>query len=514
MNEHTEFEKLLKDKFANSFEQPDDLLWKRLDNQLQHNDEKEKRRKFIIWGLSSLSALVVLLGVILYGTNNTEKRNYAVSENQQTSSEVRMTKIEKVQREYTPFITRVERGFLKVLKKNENKNSFVVQKHYVNTLESFIPKNTFTKSANYNRKNKTDLSSPHFEQIGDIDKIERNHAKQTSPVNNEDLLHDNAVNNKTIIDPLTINPTYEIKQHDKLTTVGVDTNNTTTNVHSEDVKTDTAYKSIFEKMEIGNVPPSDVLKEVNTALSIWFIGVQLIPSFSSRQLISSIANSSKVDFYNSHEEGQVKMSFGAFGGLEIYKNISIRSGLSYSAFTSAVSVSNMSLVFDTLENNLNIETEYGDYTIQQDEFDDDFDDEDPEEEELNEEDSSALNLSYTNSQTLNFIQLPIYCEFGFNRNKWKWSIGTGLIYGYLANAKTEFTTTGYAPVKRNNTSQFNRNSICGSVNIGVEYALSSQFSLKAAPQFSYMFTPINSANQLTIKPFWVGLDFSLKYHLK
>lgn len=515
MNEHTEFEKLVKDKFANSFEQPEDLLWKRLNDQLQHNDEKVKRRKFIIWGVSSLSVLVVLIGTVLFGSNNSDNQKYTTSENQQTAPELRKTKIAKVQSESTSFNMRNERVIQTGPKANKNKISFVGQKQDLNTQVSFVPKNNGAKSGNYNHKNKTDLSSPHFEQIGDIDKIERNHVKQTTAVNHEDLLLDIPVNKETIIDPLTIHSFDETKQHDKSTVEGVDTKSTVAAVNStEDVKTVTADTSTSEKTEIVNVPPADVLKVASPALRTWFIGVQLNPSYSSRQLMSNTANSSKVDFYNSHEEGQMTMSFGAFGGLELNKNFSIRSGLSYSAYTSTVSVSNMSLAFDTLDNNLNIETEYGDYSIQQDEFDDDSEDEDPEEEELNEGDSTILNLSYTNSQTLNFIQVPIYCEFGFNRNKWKWSIGTGLIYGYLANAKTEFTTTGYAPVNRNNTSQFNRNSLCGSLNIGVEYALSSQFSLKAAPQFSYMFTPINSANQLTIKPFWAGLDFSLKYYLK
>ena len=65
---YNQFDELIKDKFSSGIEQPDDIFWKRLNDQLKINDEKFIRRRFYRWGFGSV-LLIITIGICLFFSN-------------------------------------------------------------------------------------------------------------------------------------------------------------------------------------------------------------------------------------------------------------------------------------------------------------------------------------------------------------------------------------------------------------------------------------------------------------
>jgi outer membrane protein W len=123
-------------------------------------------------------------------------------------------------------------------------------------------------------------------------------------------------------------------------------------------------------------------------------------------------------------------------------------------------------------------------------------------------------LSFSNSQTLKFLQIPIEIEFGMQRNKFRYFFRTGFSYSYLISEKSEFVTAGFAPVRKENVSLLYRNSLTTSFAVGVEYIFNQNWALLLSPNFTYYLTSLNRNLAFKTMPFWVGLETSVKYYIK
>jgi hypothetical protein len=273
--------------------------------------------------------------------------------------------------------------------------------------------------------------------------------------------------------------------------------------------------TMVDSTEVLNDVTNDPSPGIKPLKKTWSFGASLNSVYSYRNLKDGTTSSTVMNaaHYNAYEKGSIQLNIGLSAGYTINNLISVRSGINYASYNITYKVENLSMYFDTTDNDLSIETTYGDFEIDQEDFEDD-DDTDIEENELNEEDTNIMVLSFSNSQTLKFLQIPIEIEFGMQRNKFRYFIRTGFSYSYLVSEKSEFVTDGFAPVRKDNVSLLNRNAITTSFTVGVEYVFNQNWAILLSPNFTYSLTSLNTNSAFKTMPFWVGLETSVKYYLK
>jgi long-subunit fatty acid transport protein len=213
---------------------------------------------------------------------------------------------------------------------------------------------------------------------------------------------------------------------------------------------------------------------------------------------------------NEHENGDLTINMGVSAGYRINKYFSVNSGLNL--FSSSINFqgNNGILDFDTVNNDLQVETSSGEYTINES----DFNNEEGNNEEFNQDNDETIQIDYTNNQHLKYIQIPLNFSFGIQKNKFRYFINSGIAYNRLVSDKNTFTTNGFSTVRSSNLNLVSKTNLTQTIALGVEYLIQPNMSISCSPTFTSSLININKSSTIQSKPYWLGLNFSINYFIK
>ena len=212
--------------------------------------------------------------------------------------------------------------------------------------------------------------------------------------------------------------------------------------------------------------------------------------------------------FASNEKGltatNVKIGFQA----KLGRHLELGIGIGSSALLTQQILQNQVVEIDPLTDNLNFESSISSFQIHEDHIHDDP--EDQEENELNFEDSTSFHLNYQISNSIKSIQVPLSAGFVFNWNNWKVSMKTGLIYNHITQANQVLNINGFKAIRNNLASQVVSNSYFHVIQLGAEYPVSTHFSVLLSPKYSYALKSISKSTVL--RPNALGLECALKFY--
>jgi len=212
--------------------------------------------------------------------------------------------------------------------------------------------------------------------------------------------------------------------------------------------------------------------------------------------------------YASNEKGltttNVKLGFQA----QLGRHLELGIGLGTSAYLTQQTLQNQVVEIDPLAVNLNFESSISSFQIHEDHLQDDPDDQ--EENELNFQDSTSFHLNYQISNSIKSIQVPMTAGVMFQVNKCKLTLKTGLIYNHITQANQVLNINGFNAIRNNVASQLVSNSYFHLIQLGAEYPVSKHFSVLVAPKYSYALKSISKSTVL--RPNVLGFECALKFY--
>lgn len=508
-NFDSEFEHLIREKITENQMDPESLLWKRLQDQLHHNDELARLKRNRVYFLSS--ALVVLtiglatlIGNVQWvGENEKQHAGVVIQiesalENSKVKSEIKTTEIKPSTQKETKI-------------KSSSLNIVSVQPVAENEEFQKMPQTMSSVAESNEESNRTDIVVSQNDEL----------FHETNPTDvaviQQNELYESAAQHGAILNS-DESPTHEVSTPEE---VELSQNSYSTQV--EELVISIPEESIvqeiilpFEHVQAAQNNQNVLLDKMPPALfGRLSYTLNLSPAYGYRtardQSSGSVLNAAH---FNGAESGKLALN-GSVGVMYSFTPlITVKSGVQLSTVLSDYSVSNLQVFTDTTEKFVNVESAYGQIHLPESNFHhDDDDNPDEEEEEENEMDTTSVILSFTNAQTLRLVQIPIAVEFGVLHGKLRYIAGAGLTYGYLASAHSDFTANGFTTIRSDVRSLFNRNSLSGAVHFGVEYSILPMLSVRATPSFTYMLTKMNRTGNVSTHGFWGGIDVGLRFRL-
>lgn len=183
-------------------------------------------------------------------------------------------------------------------------------------------------------------------------------------------------------------------------------------------------------------------------------------------------------------------------------------GIGSSHYMTEELVQNKLVSVDQIQHQMNFESSISSFQIHEDHLQDDP--EDQEEHELNFQDSTAFHLNYSLSHSIKSTQVPITAGLVFQLNKCKLSMRTGLIYNHMTQATSSINIRGFNAIQNDIRPQLVANSYYQMLQIGAEFPISSRCSLMFAPKYTYALKSISKASML--RPNSLGLECALKFY--
>ena len=476
-NSHREFDDLIREKLMGSHEEPELLLWKRLQDQMRYNDEKQRNRKRMIFMLSSL-LIGISIGLLTLLANwpigRDAKPVQVSSANQHLVSSVKLKKVTSQK------------------KANSTRDEGIGQ-----TTQSDV---VITPSLENHVSEETTQGSP----VQDANLANINGRNATPEMTNDSPSIENTAN--------AVSQDAEQFEKSEMETAEVINHVDVSNAGNQQEEIKEAEVAAEMEVQILPVKP-DLGPMTSLNLSKFSLWMNLNPAYSYRTVTdkSTIMGPSTAHFNNA-EQGKTNFNVGFGAAYAIRPMITVRSGVQLMSYQSVYAVSNFSVPVDTAANRLAIESVYGSYSVSAKDFHHKFQ-QDPEEYEFNQEDSTALSLTFSNEQTIRILQIPLTVEFGIQQGKMRYVAGAGLVYGLVSKSSANLSVEGFHPILSNNANMFTRSTMSGAIHFGVEYALSSKLSFRATPSFSYMLTKMNQSSSRSTHGFWGGLDLGLRFGL-
>jgi len=212
--------------------------------------------------------------------------------------------------------------------------------------------------------------------------------------------------------------------------------------------------------------------------------------------------------YASNEKGltttNVKLGFQA----QLGRHLELGVGCGTSNYSTQQTVQDQSVSVNQLEHQLNFESSISSFDIHEDDLHDDP--EDQEDHELNFIDSTKFHLNYTLVNSIKSLQVPVTAAYVFQLNNLKFSIKSGFIYNRITNADQVLNIVGFNSIRNDVQAQLVSNCFYHLIQIGAEYPISKHVSLMLAPKYTYALKSISRSNIL--RPNALGLECALKFY--
>ena len=481
-NLDSEFEELIREKMTENQQDPESLLWKRLQDQMRYNDElaRNKKRRFFLF---SSALVVVSIGIWMLIGNV----KWVGDSDKQRASAVKQP--------------------IKTAEKSSVKTTFKT-----NSTEKKINRTTIALVQPTNEDLQVQQVQQKTSSVADLNEGQNHEnvdllSEDKSKVNGSPAL--NVINSEeSQMDEVTIPEQTNVSQKlDDSQARFEESSNPELEVSQEVVLP-------FQQVEAKQINPNASIEMIPAALpGKLSLTMNLSPAYTDRRArdhsSGSVLNAAH---FNGAESGKVVMNGGLGAMYSFTPLFAVKGGVQLSTYRTEYNISNQLVYTDTVAKFVNIESAYGQMHLPEVDFHH-SDPINPDEEDPNEIDTVSVLLSYSNVQTLRMIQVPVAFEFGIQQGKWRYIAGAGLTYGYTAAANSNFVTSGYSPIRTDVRSLFNRNSLSGALHVGIEYAILPKLSVRATPSFTYMLTKMNRAGTISTHGFWGGIDLGLRFDL-
>lgn len=276
--------------------------------------------------------------------------------------------------------------------------------------------------------------------------------------------------------------------------------------------TDFSYKYETEIYDINDpyYNSSDFLIKPNMEIekSKWLVGAQVAPIVSYRDISTTYSNpgTENEDYLNSVEENMLSMGGGIDIGYAIGKKWNIQSGFYYSQIGQ---INNDPLTFKHESNQyilISISTSTGDIILDRKNIP----------AEINQMPDTKDTIDVLNSlnvrvvQNFDLFEIPLIFRYKLLDKKFSVNLAGGLSPAIVVNNNIylEADNKQYAVGNPNNLNPFIINS---SFSMGLEYSISTSFSVNFEPTLKYSLSPINKDSKFNYHPYSVSWFTGLRY---
>lgn len=458
------FESKLKEKLQGKAQFPEDILWKRLNDELLRSDQQvASKNRYWIFGAAILLFISLGTGYFI-GVRQEASRHLAVN----TASSASKLRI----RLHSASPSSQSIGIQALQKKGTVNN---LQGKQTKTIES-LHKNVLNRNTS----------------LG--------HVKEQNQFSTIDIAQANSIENN-----LTLPSSDAILQTNlktELPAVPSTQQNDESDIFSME-KLILLKSPLFLSSNTTMAKGSPYKKHFPTFLSA-SIGFQ--PTENNRFQTDRIYGSGSK--FSGNEKGLSTLNVKVGLQAQLGRHLELGLGFGNYSYMTKQTLRNQIVQIDPFENQLNFESSISSFEIHEDHLHDDP--EDQEENELNFEDSTSFHLNYQLSNTIKSIQVPITAGFVFQVNKYTFTLKTGFIFNHITQANQVLNISGFNDIRTNVQSQLVSNSFYQLFQIGAEFPVSTHVSLMLSPSYSHALKSISKSSVL--RPNSLGLECALKFY--
>ncbi len=458
------FESKLKEKLQGKASFPEDILWKRLNDELLRSDQQvASKNRYWILGAALLVFISLGTGYFI-GVRQEASRNLAVNTASSTS---------KLPARHHSVSPSNQSTGIQALQKKETVNN--LQGKQTNSFESL--------SKNELNRNRSLVHVKNQDQFYTIDQAQVNTKENIRTLPSSNVIENANMNAELADAPST-------QQHDLFDDFSFE-------------KLALRKSHLLLSSNTTMAKGSPYKKHFPTFLSA-SIGFQ--PTENNRFQIDRIYGSGSK--YSSNEKGLSTLNLKVGLQAQLGRHLELGLGLGTANYVTKQTVQNQIVEIDPLVNQLNFESSISSFQIHEDYLQDDP--EDQEDHELNFIDSTSFHLNYQLSNTIKSIQVPITAGFVFQVNKYTFTLKTGFIFNHITQANQVLNISGFNAIRTNVQSQLVSNSFYQLFQIGAEFPVSSHVSLMLSPSYSHALKSISKSS--TLRPNSLGLECALKFY--
>lgn len=451
------FESKIKEKLQGKAQFPEDILWKRLNDELTRSDRSFSQKRSLWWTSTAILVVLALVSGYFMGKSDV----------------------------FSP-------------------------KKTVEQAQSTLPKNTgitSQKSKKTGTKDSEQTSNPSFNGMNSLEKaIELNQPKKP--------LHSESTELASTIFPVDVKAikTDQTLSHKMtLTDLGNITNAPKQQVVPlRDVSEELFALDRLEFAKLSSLPKStmELSKGYQKTHKPVFLSASLAcePSLTNKIFNQHVYGTNQQ--FSSTERGvsATNLRFGL--QTQIGAHFELGTGFGTARYLTEQIVQNQQICVDQYEHHLDFESSVSHIEIHEDHLHDDP--EDQEEHELNFEDSTEFHLNYAINTTIESYQIPLNVAYLFQFQKFKFALRTGLIYNHISSANQEVLINGFDAIRSDIQAKTNTNSMYHMVQFGAEFPLSSHVSFVLSPKYTYALKSISRSTML--RPNSLGLECALKFY--
>jgi hypothetical protein len=458
------FESKLKEKLQGKAQFPEDLLWKRLNDELLRSDQQvASKNRYWILGAALLVFISLGTGYFI-GVRQEASRNLAVNTASSTS---------KLPARLHSVSPSNQSTGIQALQKKETVNN--LQGKQTNSFES-------------------------------LSKNELNRNRSLAIVKNQDQFY--------TIDLAQVNTKENIRTLPSSNVIV----NANMNAELADAPS-TQLQDLFDdfSMEKLTLRKSPLLLSSNTTMAKGSPYKKHFPTFLSASIGFQPTENNRFQTdriygsgskFSGNEKGLSTLNVKVGLQAQLGRHFELGTGLGTANYVTKQTVQNQIVEIDPLVNQLNFESSISSFEINEDHLQDDP--EDQEENELNFEDSTSFHLNYQLSNTIKSIQVPVTAGFVFQVNKYTFTLKTGFIFNHITQANQVLNISGFNAIRTNVQSQLVSNSFYQLFQVGAEFPVSSHVSLMLSPSYSHALKSISKSS--TLRPNSLGLECALKFY--
>lgn len=458
------FESKLKEKLQGKAQFPEDILWKRLNDELLRSDQ-QVASKNRYWILGAAILLFISLGTGYFiGVRQEASRHLAV--NTASSASKLSTRL------HSASPSSQSTGIQALQKKGTVNN---LQGKQTKTFES-LHKNVLNRNSSLAIvKNQDQFYTVELAQVNTKENI------RTLP-STDAILQTNLKTELPAVRSTQLHDLFDDFSMEKLTLL---------------------KSPLFLSSNTTMAKGSPYKKHFPTFLSA-SIGFQ--PTENNRFQTDRIYGSGSK--FSGNEKGLSTLNVKVGLQAQLGRHLELGLGFGNYSYMTKQTLRNQIVQIDPFENQLNFESSISSFEIHEDHLHDDP--EDQEENELNFEDSTSFHLNYQLSNTIKSIQVPITAGIVFQVNKYTFTLKTGFIFNHITQANQVLNISGFNDIRTNVQSQLVSNSFYQLFQIGAEFPVSTHVSLMLSPSYSHALKSISKSSVL--RPNSLGLECALKFY--
>jgi len=489
-NTYKEFDDQIRRKVNEIPFKQNDLMWKRVNDQLGLQKKAAKIRLLFLWRTLSIGAVITSIFLVVFSNkwNNTSspkstRKTATISTKRVSVSFKEQSEFKKVEPTKNTTETEISNSQLSLIAKSENCRDEVSPIH--------------------NFKNQDIAIKPSEKKIV----LERNNfSEYESPFllrNNISIFNDFVVKRKTNINFMDSFSPPDIKllestAKNKIEYFGL-LPKTISKIESNDVS-NYFSDSLSRRFNENDIVFSQLIANTYEG---WYLGGTILPVYSYRFLKSENTGAYQdIDGFDQNEEGLFNFNFGLDVGYNINSHFRLRSGVGITNYSSSFLGKTGLLVLDSIKNSIEIATSLGNYYVPEHDLKD---------ENGNEYLDGTILGNHANLQKLKYLSIPISLEYGITRKRFRYFGALGFTYNRLLSEKMDLKIDGYRAIRSDNKQLATKNVFSQSTSLGIEYSFLNHYAISFNPEITFALNKINSNSYLKSKPYWFGANLSFKY---